>query len=45
MECGPVEKVQGFIFGRHLTAEQIGELSSHIYARPEVAEASKRVAA
>ncbi len=32
MECGLVEKVQGFIFGRHLTAEQIGELSSHIYA-------------
>ncbi len=31
MECGPVEKVQGFIFGRHLNAEQIGELSSHIY--------------
>jgi diguanylate cyclase (GGDEF)-like protein len=32
MECGPVEKVQGFIFGRHLTASEIGELSSHVYA-------------
>jgi predicted signal transduction protein with EAL and GGDEF domain len=45
MECGPVEKVQGFIFGRHLTAEQIGELSSHIYARPENVEAPKMDAA
>jgi diguanylate cyclase (GGDEF)-like protein/PAS domain S-box-containing protein len=32
MDCGAVEKVQGYIFGRHLTAEQIGELSSHAYA-------------
>ena len=37
MECGPVEKVQGYIFGRHLTAEQIGELAFHVYS-----EASKQ---
>ncbi|NJR13278.1 MAG: EAL domain-containing protein [Phyllobacteriaceae bacterium] len=32
MSAGRVEKVQGFVFGRHLTAEQIGELA--LYASP-----------
>ncbi len=31
MECGPVEKVQGYVFGRHLSAEQIGELANFAY--------------
>jgi EAL domain-containing protein (putative c-di-GMP-specific phosphodiesterase class I) len=45
MECGPVEKVQGFVFGRHLNAEQIGELSSHVFARPSADDiASSKVA-
>ena len=32
MECGPVEKVQGFIFGRHLTEEQVLELSNFVFS-------------
>jgi diguanylate cyclase (GGDEF)-like protein len=32
--AGPVEKVQGFVFGRHLNASQIADLANHIYARP-----------
>ena len=32
MECGPVEKVQGFVFGRHLTSEQVLELSNFVFS-------------
>lgn len=31
--AGPVEKVQGFVFGRHMSAQQISELASHVYPR------------
>jgi diguanylate cyclase (GGDEF)-like protein/PAS domain S-box-containing protein len=45
MECGPVEKVQGFIFGRHLTAEQVLELANHVFANAAIANLAKASAA
>lgn len=35
INAGPVEKVQGFVFGRHFSAPDIGELASRAFA-PDV---------
>jgi EAL domain-containing protein (putative c-di-GMP-specific phosphodiesterase class I) len=45
MACGPVEKVQGFIFGRHLMSEQVLELSNYVFssatkAKPSIVNAA-----
>jgi diguanylate cyclase (GGDEF)-like protein/PAS domain S-box-containing protein len=32
MSAGPIEKVQGFVFGAHFTANQVSALSSHQFA-------------